>query len=424
MVNTTSTVPDVSGAARPASFRCRSCDSTAVVAVLSLGPTPLANALLPGSQLEAEEPRLPLDLAFCETCGLLQLTETVPPDLLFAEYLYFSSFSDAAVDHARRLVSRIIRDRGLDGRSLVIEVASNDGYLLQHYVAQQVPVLGVEPARNIAEAATAKGIRTLNAFFGLDLASRLAESGQLADVIHANNVLAHVPDLNGFVAGLRRVLRPGGTAVIEVPWVRELVRNVEFDTIYHEHLSYFSLHALTRLFSRHGLTVNDVEIMAIHGGSLRLWITHAGASSPAVAEVFETERREGLDTRAYYANFGAAVERLGADLRTLLSDLKQKGCRIAAYGASAKGTTLLNCLGIGANILDFIVDRSTVKQGLFTPGTHLPILPTEELLSRMPDYVLLLAWNFADEILQQQAEYRRRGGQFIVPLPHPHVVRA
>ncbi|MBA3296683.1 MAG: methyltransferase domain-containing protein, partial [Acidobacteria bacterium] len=260
-------------------FRCRSCGSAALDPVLSLGSTPLANALLSEEQLALPEPTFPLDVVFCEACSLVQLTETVPPSVLFTEYVYFSSFSDAAVEHALRVAQRVVADRRLSGSSLVVEIASNDGYLLQHYARCGVPVLGIEPARNIAAAATARGIPTLNEFFTQDVGRRLADEGRQADVLHANNVLGHVPDLNGFVSGLRHLLRQGGVAIIEVPWVRELVRNLEFDTIYHEHLSYFSLTALVTLFERHGLTVVDVDVVAIHGGSLRLWVGHGDATT-------------------------------------------------------------------------------------------------------------------------------------------------
>ncbi len=397
---------------------CRSCGHAGLGLVLDLGHVPLANALLTAEQLHEPEDRFPLELYFCPQCALVQIGETVPPERLFRDYAYASSFSDTMVAHARTLVERLIGDRGLGAESLVIEAASNDGYLLQFYQARGVPVLGIEPAANIAELAKAKGIATLVEFFDDELGRRLAAEGRLADVIHAHNVFAHVPDPNRFVGGIKHVLKPDGVAVVEAPYVRDLITKLEFDTIYHEHFSYYSASAVEALCRRHGLRICDVELLPIHGGSLRLFIAHADRPASArVADLLAQEKSDGLLAFDYYRDFGERVEGLKAQLMALLQRLRGEGRRIAAYGASAKGSTLMNAFGIDAGLIEFVVDRSSLKQGRFTPGNHLPILPPEALLERGPDYVLLLTWNFAAEILAQQAEFRRRGGKFIVPVP-------
>ncbi len=406
-------------------FHCRSCGHGGPQPVLSLGETPLANALVDEADLERPEARFPLDLVFCPECTLVQITETVPPETLFADYPYFSSFSDTMLAHADALATRVCGERGLGARSLVVEVASNDGYLLQFYRKRGVPVLGIEPARNVAAVAEAeRGVPTLCEFFTHELAERLVGEGRRADVIHANNVLAHVPDPNGFARGLGALLRPDGVASIEVPYLLEMIDQVEFDTIYHEHLSYFSVTALCRLFERHGLVLADVERLPIHGGSLRAWVAHRsrGEPGPAVQAMLAEEARRGADGLAFYLDFSERVGSLCRSLRELLARLRGEGARIAAYGAAAKGSTLLHTLGIEPDLLDFVADRSSVKQGRYMPGLHIPIVPPTGLLEDAPDYVLLLTWNFADEILAQQAEYRRRGGRFIVPLPEPRIV--
>jgi hypothetical protein len=408
-----------------AGFSCRGCGAGQVELILSLGATPLANSLVKEAQ-GGPEARYPLDLVFCPACTLVQITETVPPEVLFRDYLYFSSFSDTMLAHARELVTRFVRERGLGPSSLAMEVASNDGYLLQYYKQAGVPVLGIEPARNVAKVAIEeRGIPTLTEFFGRELGARLHGDGKRADVLHANNVLAHVADLPGFVAGIREVLATEGVAALEFPYVGDMIDRCEFDTIYHEHLCYFSLTALVHLFGRSGLKAVAVDRVPIHGGSLLLQVARAEASiTPAgsVAALLEDEKARGMGGAAFYKGFARRVEKLRADLRGLLARLKAEGRTIAAYGAAAKGSTLLNTFGIGRETIDFVADRSTHKQGLFMPGVRIPIVPPARLAEARPDYTVLLTWNFADEILAQQAEYRARGGQFIIPVPHVRVV--
>lgn len=405
---------------------CRSCEKTGLLPVLDLGKTPLANSLPTPEEVAsgAPEPTFPLELVFCPHCSLLQITETVDPEILFRNYLYFSSFSDQMVRHAEAIADRLVKERKLGKDSLACEIASNDGYLLQHYKNRGVPVLGIEPAVNVAKVAREeRGVDTLAEFFGKEVGERLAKEGRKADVIHANNVVAHVADLNGVIAGFSAWLKDSGVAVIEAPYAKPFLDHVEFDTIYHEHLCYFSLTAVDKLAARHGLVVEHVEQLAIHGGSLRYFLGKAGHSKrgPAVEKLLAEEAAWGVMDHASYMGFAGRVNALKKNLVELLRDLKKAGRTVAAYGAAAKGSTLINFFGIGNDILDFVADRSTYKQGRVMPGVHVPIVPAGELAKRRPDYCLLLTWNFADEILAQQAEYRAAGGKFIVPVPEARI---
>jgi len=408
---------------------CRSCGETSLKPIVSLGNIPLANALLTQDELNQSEERFPLDLVFCSNCSLVQITETVPPEKLFREYFYFSSFSDTILKSAHEIATKMIERQALDQNSLVVELASNDGYLLKNYINKRIPVLGVEPARNIAREAQKRGIPTINEFFSAELAEQLRDRYQPANIIHANNVMAHVANLHSMIRGIHALLKPDGVAVIENHYVKDLIDNVEFDSIYHEHLCYYSVTSFRNLFEQHGLRLVDVEHLPLHGGSLRAYFQRSDGPCSIVKEgaqrvssLLEGEEQSGITNFAFYKNFGEKVEFLRNELTALLEKIKKDGKHIAVYGASAKSTTLLNYFGINPETFDYVVDRSTVKQGHFTPGTHLLIRPTESLLETQPDYVLISAWNFTEEILSQQTEYRARGGKFIVPVPTLKVI--
>jgi SAM-dependent methyltransferase len=402
---------------------CRSCGGSHIETFLELGATPLVDRLRTSTELDKPELIFPLCVAFCEDCSLVQITETVNPKILFADaYPYYSSFSPALLRHSRENALDLIARRALGPDSFVIELASNDGYLLKNYVEAGIKVLGIDPADGPAAAAAKIGVPTCCAFFTRDLAETLRVQGTRADVIHANNVLAHVADTNGFVAGIARLLKDDGVAVIEAPYVEPLIEHCEFDTIYHEHLCYFSVTALDKLFRRHGLYLNEIKHLSIHGGSLRLYVEPQERVGATVKDQLAHESARGIDSVGYFRDFSARVDMLKCELSALLHRLKFEGASIAAYGAAAKGATLINTIGIGPDLLDFVVDRNVHKQGKYMPGQCLPIRSTEALLEAQPDYVLMLAWNFVDEILDQQAEYRARGGKFIIPVPTPRII--
>ena len=408
----------------PAEMVCRSCGGKDCESILDLGLQPLANNFLRAEDLGKPEPRFPLHLVVCTACWLMQITETVPAVELFQTYLYFSSYSDAMLDHARQAAERYLKEFSLGRDQLVVEIASNDGYLLQNFVRHGVPCLGIDPAENVAAVARQKGVETIAGFFGNTLAQNLASSQKRADLILGNNVFAHCAGINDFVTGLATLLNRRGRIVLEFPYAVDLVDGNKFDTIYHEHIFYFSLTALQSVFARHGLQVFRVERLDIHGGSLRLFAALRGdfPVEDSVMRMLAGEQTKGVASLAFYQDVARRAASLKGSLLDLLDELKRGGKSIAAYGASAKGNTLLNFLDPPPGSLDFVADRSPYKQGTWTPGLHLPVMGADALAQRRPDYTLLLAWNFAPEILQQQRAYRDAGGKFILPVPNPRIV--
>lgn len=404
--------------------KCLGCAEPLPPAFLDLGNTPLANSYLEPSGDSQIEAVFPLAVVFCPACFLVQLSETVPPEKMFKDYLYFSSYSESFLVHAHAMCEELSGRFKLGRDSRVLEVASNDGYLLQYFKAKGIPVLGVEPASNIADESRRRGIQTLNCFFGPRAVGEILKDFGPVDLLIGNNVLAHVPSINEFLSAAAACLKETGCAVFEFPHVQELLRKTEFDTIYHEHVFYYSLQALKNLAERAGLEIFDVSKQKVHGGTLRVFLRRSGGVevSDSVISVLDEERAAGLTRKETYAAFSSRVGSLKRDLKDLLNGLKGSGKRICAYGAPAKGNTLLNYCGIGPDVIEFTVDRSPHKQNKLLPGTRIPIRNPSEISSTKPEYLLILPWNIQDEIMQQMAHIRDWGGKFVVPIPNPRVL--
>ena len=405
---------------------CRNCGAKLEHTFVDLGMSPLANSYLDAVQLNQMEPFYPLHVRLCGTCFLVQLDPVAKPEEIFSDYAYFSSYSDSWLEHAKSYTEAAARRFGLNKQNLVVEIASNDGYLLQYFVAKGIPVLGIEPARNVAEEAIRRGIPTEVRFFGESTARDLIIGGKRADLIVGNNVLAHVPDLNDFVSGLKILLAPAGVITLEFPHLMRLMEENQFDTIYHEHLSYFSLVTACDLFDRHGLRIFDVEELPTHGGSLRIYACHQQndqrATGERVADLLSREQRAGFKTVEHYLSFGERVKKTKRKLLEFLIAAKDQGKSVVGYGAPAKGNTLLNYCGIRSDLLDYTVDRSPHKQGHFLPGTHIPIHRPEKIKETRPDYVMILPWNLKEEVMGQMRYIRDWGGQFVIPIPEVKVL--
>lgn len=402
---------------------CRACGSSALETILPFGETPLADGLIRPDKTSLPPLRAPLTLVHCNGCSLGQIVETVDPSVLFgADYPYYSSVSPSLMKHFADSAEALIASRELGENSLVIEAASNDGYMLRVFHDAGIPTLGIDPAPGPAGKSAERGIPTLNDFFTLGLARRLAGEGRRADVFLANNVLAHVADLNGFVAGIAALLAQDGVAVVECPYLVDLLDHCEFDTIYHQHLCYFSVTALKSLFARHDLHVNDVERTDVHGGSLRVFVGRTPGESARMSDLLLAESARDVMSPAFYADFRERTGTIRTELRSLLDKIRRNGERVVAYGAAAKATTFLHFAGLDVTDLDYVVDRNVRKHGWVMPGAMLPIVPPERLLEDRPEYLLILAWNFADEIMAQEAAFADAGGRFIVPIPFPRIV--
>jgi hypothetical protein len=404
---------------------CRACDTRRLEMFLPLGEVALANAFLSSEAEFPSEPRFPLEVYLCHECGMVQLADVIDPELLFRNYLYVTGTSDTIAQHNVAYAAKVVELVGLGADDLVIEAASNDGSLLRCFQTHGVRTLGIEPATNIADQARAAGVETVNRFFEPGCAADVRGEYGPAKVVIGNNVLAHVDTPVDFLRAGRGLIADDGYVICEVPQLREFVERLEYDTVYHEHLSYFSVTSLMRVCEEAGLRIERLDHVPVHGGSVRMYaapVETVPEHGAAVRALADEERDEGLTSIERFRRFATDVKANRDELLALLGQLKAEGKTVAGYGAPAKGNTLLNYCDIGTDLLPYTVDKSPLKVGLFTPGTHLPVLPVETLLERQPDYVLILAWNFADEIVRQQAEYARRGGRFIVPLPEPRVL--
>jgi SAM-dependent methyltransferase len=403
------------------SAHCQSCGAPLTLSLIDLGRQPLSNAFVPADRGATAEKVYPLHARVCDQCWLVQVDRVVPPEEIFtADYAYFSSFSESWLAHCRQYVGEMIERFALGSQSKVVEVASNDGYMLQYFVQAKVPCLGVEPSANVAQAAREKGVPTEIAFFGRETADRLRAEGHAADLLASKNVLAHVPDINDFVAGVARLLKPEGVYTVEFPHLLNLIQQVQFDTIYHEHFTYLSLLAIDRIFQTHGLRIFDVEEVPTHGGSLRVLACLATAqhqTSGRVAALLERERLAGLDAPDGYADFTSRVEKVRQDLIAFLRSAQAQGKAVAGYGAAAKGNTLFNYCRLGPADIPFVADRSPAKQGRLTPGSHIPVVPAETIAQRRPDYILIVPWNLREEIAEQLSYARSWGAQFVTVIP-------
>jgi len=407
-------------------LNCRFCKEKLTNIFVDLDTAPLSNAFLKKEMLNNSEKKYPLCAYVCSNCFLVQLPEFEKPENIFEDYAYFSSYSSTWLHHAKNYVDMIVKKNSLNEKDLIIEIASNDGYLLQFFKEKNIPMLGIEPAENVAKVAKEKGIQTITKFFSVNTANELKKNGKLANLIIANNVLAHVPDLNNFVKGLKILLKPKGIITIEFPHILQLIEKNQFDTIYHEHFSYFSLLTAQKIFTFHGFTIFDVEEISTHGGSLRIYIKHIEndkiSIDDSISILLEKEKQYGLESISTYTDFIKNVEEIKKKLQEFFNDAKNSGKKIVCYGAAAKGNTLLNYCKIDSNYIDYVVDQSPYKQGLFLPGTHIPIKNPNEIQITKPDYLIIIPWNLKDEIMEQMKHIRNWGGKFVVPIPEVKII--